>query len=593
MDALLEKDIVLDGATALAAIESEVRAASSSVLPARFGAAVSAEVYAKAKQLVIDYKILRLYQKLNLRPGYVSVVICNTWRIDRALDSARVELFDRDFVNGQWISSETLGNWPWINLLPITLRYSDNSDPSESAWKEVLTKAFYRVLDAAGLDRLNDLPIANGEESTEAPLPKGLVVKVFMDFYLMPSASKPRRRKVARRTTLKLEPSRFAQAFRALRKNLWIEIIDREVLRVVAAVEGFKNRVLLTDYLRSARYAGDLLRIARETRNLLPLLTRIRPEQWFRQDLFSRRLWVRDERKSTVVDRPLFSERIELRNQLINGRFRTGTLRLRSFTSPAAHRWLMRAPSSVVSAWRLRMNPVTAENFAAANLPKRVPALVLCMLITTPQIGSNEVVSAQYQRLYRLFSVHACDVVKAMGWARFRADYSMHRRDLLEIFDWLRADGFARGLPDKNATWASMTRQCNEWHQRLREEREALEDARRSQKWESYLESAEIDGYTVRALTNAVELTKEGREMHHCVGSYADDCWEGYYRVFSVVSPTGERSTVGLECHSKFRWVVQQMYGVCNAVLPSETLDIGKKVANLYSKLARERAVNE
>lgn len=563
---------------------------STQALHHRFGDAESAAVYARAKQLVVDYKVLRLYQKEHHRPGYVSIVICNTWRIDRALDSARVELFERDFLTGEWAPGNTFRNWPYMRLLPLPGRYND-MDPSESAWREVLTKALYRILDAAGIDRLTDGGSPDSEGDKRGPLPKGLVVKIFMDFYLMRNAGASRKRKVGRRTSLRLEPSRFAQALRALRKNIWIEIIDREVLSAVARVKGFDSSILLIDYLRCARYSDDLLRVDREARNLLPLLERIRPEQWHRQDLFARRLWVKDGRKSTALDKPVFGERIEVSDGY--GR-RKKVLRLQSLQSPATHRWLMRASATVVGAWRGWMDTTVLENVVAANLPARVPAIVLRMYFTEARRRLNDAVRPEYQRAYRLFALRCCEVWKQEGWKRFRLEqFRELRRQFLLVADWMVADGIARGLPDKNATWASICRHSDEWHERIYQAQRAERDARYALKWVSLLEGQEIDGYSVTPLTTSQALSREGREMHHCVGDYDGDCAEGYFRIFSVTDPSGARSTLCIQHTSDGRWTVQQMYGVCNELVPPETEKIGKKVAKLYSQLAREQQADQ
>jgi hypothetical protein len=592
MDTLLEKDLALNGTHALATMEGGEQATSGQASPARFGAALSAEVYARAKRIVIEYKLLRLYQKLYLRPGFVSIVICNTWRIDRALDSAYVELFERDFVTGEWGSGDVLKNWPRIDLLPIPQRNAEDTDESEYMWKRVLEKALYRVLDASGLATLDSLPAPayppdpEQEKRKDIPLQKWQIVNIFIEFYL-PSTAR-RKRKVARKTKMKLKPKRFAQAFRALRKNLWSDVVDRPLLSVVASIEGFENDILLTDYLRCARYPADLARIARENRNLLPLLTRIQPSQWHRQDLFSRRLWVKDGRKSTVVDRPAFCRSIE-EKEYVGGRYRTKSLRLQSFASPAAHRWLMRAPATVLLAWRERMSMVMIENLAAANLPKDLPARILLYLVSWTGAWMTDEVRPEYQRFYRLFAAHCSESWKANGWVTFRADWRVHRRDLDLTLDWLRHDGFARGFPDKNSTWASLMRQSNEYH-------EQISRAKRSERryaWESLLAKTEINGYVICPLTSSDELWQEGRDLHHCVGDYDYDCEDGHCRIFSVTDPAGTRCTLAIERASKTRWVVQQMYGTCNAMVTSETMNVGKKVAKLYSKLARERTANE
>ncbi|MEQ1531483.1 MAG: hypothetical protein ABL925_19380 [Methylococcales bacterium] len=87
----------------------------------------------------------------------------------------------------------------------------------------------------------------------------------------------------------------------------------------------FKN------YLHYAIHRSGFLKVAKEHRNLLPLLPFIAPALWLRDDLFSQKLWVKQGRKTTLVDR---------------SQFRQGALyqkhRLKSFADNREWRWLNR-----------------------------------------------------------------------------------------------------------------------------------------------------------------------------------------------------------------------------------------------------------
>ena len=85
---------------------------------------------------------------------------------------------------------------------------------------------------------------------------------------------------------------------RTLRAIWWDHFVDRDVLSALLGITW--RQWTVAEYLKYARYRPALLKVAAEHRNLLPVLMEINPQQWGRDDLFSRKLWVRDGRKSTA-----------------------------------------------------------------------------------------------------------------------------------------------------------------------------------------------------------------------------------------------------------------------------------------------------
>lgn len=88
-----------------------------------------------------------------------------------------------------------------------------------------------------------------------------------------------------------LESKSMQAGARALRAGFFEHILDGEVLSAMRVID-YRN-CSFTRYLSYARWREGLLKVAQEHRNLLPLLRRINPEQWTRNNLFSRTLWVR------------------------------------------------------------------------------------------------------------------------------------------------------------------------------------------------------------------------------------------------------------------------------------------------------------
>lgn len=537
----------------------------------RFGDEQIAAVYKQAKRYIIDRQVLRLYQKLDLRSGYRSIVICNIWRIDRALDGSSLELFEWSFQHGSWVPSSDIQNWPNFQLLPIERANDNCADPSNELWRRVLRKALWRVLDAAGYDGL--------PRKTDGA--RGLagwkVAEFLFNFYLRPRSAKESTRKGA--TKLRIQPARFAAAARALRKNVWTDVIDRSVLSVVAIIVGWRSPLTMRDYLRYACHGPALTRLLAQNRNCLPLLSRIQPAHWDRTDLFSRRLWVKDGRKTTLVDRSGFY-------RPFYSITRRGGPRLSSFASPVAHRWLMRAPVSVVAKFAEVMNNDVIENIALSNLPERVPAILLTTLVTMSRRLSPGV-RPEYQRIFRAWTNRCCEIWNAQGYRYLREHLRQLSDELGDIIDWTNCDGLARSLPDKNATWQSMTRQSAAWH-----EQEHIAHADRNRRWTSLVEDCEIDGFQVRALTTSAALLVEGYQMHHCVDSYDGWCYQGVFRIFSLTDPQGMRSTLCIEQADHGRWVVQQVRSTCNAAVPKTTLAAARQVAKRYTELTNERLEN-
>ncbi|MCW5239069.1 hypothetical protein D5047_23795 (plasmid) [Verminephrobacter eiseniae] len=215
-----------------------------------------------------------------------------------------------------------------------------------------------------------------------------------------------------------------------MRAAIFDHVLDAQVL---SAILGINYKVVtLCDYLRYAQHREALLRVSQERRNLLPLLPEIENVYWSRKDLFSRKLWVLDGRKRTIVDYV---------------RFNTAKNPFHSFESRAAFRWLCKAQLTVVRRWVLEeggcKDIVVLENLAQANISVHIPAIAWCHLVDMRprimQLGVGEVA----QRLYRAFAVHCANLWKERGFAAVKLWLRSEQADLGDVADWLIAEGGA------------------------------------------------------------------------------------------------------------------------------------------------------
>jgi hypothetical protein len=84
-----------------------------------------------------------------------------------------------------------------------------------------------------------------------------------------------------------------------------------------------------------------------------------------------------------------------------------------------------------------------------------------------------------------------------------------------------------------------------------------------------WIERFEMDGIVAMLLKTPYELMREGTEMRHCVGSYADLVEAGYCLIFSLRTAGGTRSTLELTIDQKqHRILVRQHTGPCNGAAP-------------------------
>ena len=522
-----------------------------------FGRKDLLEVYRRAKDFIIRYKLLRMC-RFSDENGLKRLTICNLWRIERKTDGA-LHTFEFDLRNGEWLETDNLDYWPDIPFAPIGEK-TRSLDWGFWLCKDALGKA----LRAAGAD---DLP-----ETGENGAPSSRVYRALFRKYF---GGEIRNRKGEfHRGQGLLTNSSTDSGARALRAVWWDHFVDREMLSALLAMDWRKWTV--AGYLKYVRHRPALLKVAAEHRNLLPVLKEINPQQWGRNDLFSRKLWVRDGRKSTALDRR------PVQPECCWG------YRLRSFESAAPWRWLSRASSLIVREWAAVKNNPVIEDLALANCGGiHTPVCAYVKLIRFSNRTRFPAGSPLVRQLYRVFLKHCAQIWKERGFAAMRRWLRNDpESDLTLMADYLHAEGFAQGLPDRNSSWASLLRRSEDWHRRVAIQRPERKDKRL--KWDSLLPETVIDGVVCRPLTDSKALAEEGSEMSHCISSYAVHCHQGTYRVFALKEPDGTRSTLGIWLNGKDGVSLDQHRGAHNSAVSRKAAAAAKKLLDAYRQAFAE-----
>lgn len=181
-------------------------------------------------------------------------------------------------------------------------------------------------------------------------------------------------------------------------------------------------------------------------------------------------------------------------------------------------------------------------------------------------------------------------------------------QQIMPVLDWFYSGPFREFNPDlrfnnkypnrvnhlqfdsnqRKASWSWFMRQQVEWHQDiLKKQKEGV----KNENWISLVDEITIGKYKVIPLTNTYALIDEGKEMHHCVGSYSQSCLINISRVFSIRTLNdGKVATVEIRKSNDY-YQVNQCSGPCNMSVPSDVTKIAEKVKNLYNKKISEKVL--
>ncbi|MGJ8517636.1 PcfJ domain-containing protein [Carnimonas bestiolae] len=399
-----------------------------------------------------------------------------------------------------------------------------------------------------------------------------------------------------------LSPSRYFRQFhgsvgpmKCLNKALWDDIIDREAMSFCRRIFGFK-RLNLSEVLNVQLMLHVLREVAATRPQWLPLLGEVHPDYWHDLHLFS------------VSSRRFRCHRPGLERGMFNGMKAKASFRFLASLSPAAHRTLVSGFNSPMYydmyaghfdidqllAWLSAIRPQdrrpTTQCFAI-DVGMRILTYPKAQEMATAASQADNTIASYSKPMASL--ARRCIEAHLVSWAEegyaaMRSNKRLLLARLDSACDWMFStetsdpDTGKPTLPVANMNWASIMRHVNAWHEDRRQQQEAQFKAERRQRsWTAPLMRFDTDSFGAIALTDAYALYCEGRDMHHCVASYANNCVAGSYQVYHLASHANdnarpnEEATLGLSVVAGGRresMVLHQLYGPCNA-LPSRAME--------------------
>lgn len=351
---------------------------------------------------------------------------------------------------------------------------------------------------------------------------------------------------------------------RAIRAVILHDIAEPGLLRATCLV--FGTGASLRDYNDMIRAGAPvLMRIADELPNLAPTLVR-----------HVRRLARKGEPAATLG--LLGDARAELMDAAGLGRLAKRDWKWLSHQSNGTVRRLL-APTHdgedhAQAGWAIRL-------FAAAQIA-RPPAVLVGLAAPGGAVARALGLVRENDNAGRLVDLARLLRLATQEWRRRAAQgqsLRFMRDDLDYLIDWWidQAREGASLIPH-NASWSSLVRRQQRWHQMI-----ILQNPEFLSQWSSAVAAHEAAGYRVVPLTDSLMLAREGMEMRHCVASYARDCAAGHIRIFSFESSAcGERATVELRRRAA-HWFAGQVKGPCNAEVSPGMRMAAERLAARYT----------
>jgi PcfJ-like protein len=109
-----------------------------------------------------------------------------------------------------------------------------------------------------------------------------------------------------------------------------------------------------------------------------------------------------------------------------------------------------------------------------------------------------------------------------------------------------------------------------QWHESVAQAKES-EVRPFPQPW--FPASKLVNGYEVVPIVNSADLYREGKTMHHCVGSYSHDVIAGRKYIYSVREGDDRIATFELVRNGDAKAALGQIRGNCNAHVPKQITD--------------------
>jgi hypothetical protein len=573
----------------------------------RFGSRDVSRFYARCKKVALERRIFKFYDVETGERENV-LTIANSYRLRRDNATMAVTVEEIDYVSGVWNVVENAHVFKRVPLWPVTNLRMEACMPFahnilwklfKEAGEEEVRSAFAAMYSAAMNEHLSR-GLDRDEARRLVPLDGNAVgvAKLWFTARIFGAANVSggpiRKPKHDGKDSGKIGIGSVYNALKGIRTAFHKHIREPEVFKAVLSTN--HKYMTLFDYVHYAAYREGLLKVWRERKNLVPMLPYINRAYWSEDTLFARREWVGQDCR---VSRPDFEADDE--RPALPGR-EASTGRFAPFADAASFNWLGRSKNTVVKTW-LRdggKSAAVASFVAALNLPKTAPAVLVSAIVREAHSGTYRLNregrfgvrldDPRVRTVFAAYASHFMELKRTEGFREMVVQLFRREGNIQDVLDYLVAEGFEQGLPERNATWASLMRRADDWHG-AGDLGIAMKAERRfdpGTAWEFLVGEREIDECRVVPIRTVAEMQAEGQSMGHCIATYTASCVGDHYRAYGIVEPGGARATVGFFLNggvAKF----DQVRGPGNREVSPLAAKVAKRVVEMYADAMRQR----
>lgn len=522
----------------------------------KFGNSKKFEIYKKTKDFVVNNKVLRLYKKEINEDGDITIILCNMYKLVKLSSASEIKVLRYLIKEEEWkdVDIHTFHLLKDIMLLPVSSYYA-----GERAWNPILNWVIKDILQQYGWGKSLDQEHGLSKEKIF-----GFLKSRYAGSIKSQSNTKSKKQYMpAKITTGIVSRAQWKQASRAMIKNIWLELIDKDILKAMCSMLGYKEQISLYKYIMYCAEGKHLVKHHKERKNLTPILAYIPLEHWKRDDIFSQKLWARNHRATTVIDR-------------------MKTKSIRSFRKKSQQKWVFSRSHAVISKIFQLGWYNAAEMLADMKIQNDLPYHIYNKLlhITDRLLKERRFKNDQIEIIVKSYLKNVIERRKTEGKTQTNSYMRTSENEIQQLIDWLNFEGLDQGFPQKNSTWNSLITRSDDWHLRV-----ISMQRTNNLVWTSLISEYETKDYLIKPLVSSIELVQEGHKQHHCVGGYDYYCYEGGYRVFHIVDKkSGKKYTLGIINRGK-SWNVQQVYGYGNTDSPKEIHDLSNFIAREYTNI--------
>ena len=227
--------------------------------------------------------------------------------------------------------------------------------------------------------------------------------------------------------------------------------------------------------------------------------------------------------------------------------------------------------------WRWKCLIYWLQILSGLQLASPIPPPIQYLFLHDSLIVMPELDEVQFRGAWMSFGTLRHIIKEAIKQVDVGSLERFIETELVEVITWL---SIIDPKLDSNQTkkgWKYLTRKAAEWKADI-----VTKATYQGLRWDSALPEFYIDDWTITLIVDAWSLHRLAITQRHCGDSFIEGCINGSERIF-VISNSAGRITATLRLtHVDGNWVVGDVKGFANSLVPPDIQKLGETIARQY-----------